>query len=171
MNNNNNNNSIILFIANMLNHCYFQYNTQEHCSKYDGSVLYVFIKLCGWSVHTVSIVKHIQYSLATGNSPRNYKAVIELENIYIINTYITVPWKWNRFVWCCRLVLLSRHAQPNFYLPCPFTFIFSKFSPYSLTALVLANAASCVGLQNKIDHPAHSHKQFKQVVMVRACRI
>ena len=76
----NNNNSII---ANMLNHCYFQYNTQEHCSKYVGSVLYVFIKLCGWSVHTVSIVKHIQYSLSTGNSPRNYKAVIELENIYI----------------------------------------------------------------------------------------
>ena len=35
----------------------------------------------------------------------------------------------------------------------PFTFIFSKSSPYSSTALVLAEAVS---LRNKIGHPVHS---------------
>ena len=39
-----------------------------------------------------------------------------------------------------------------------------------LTALVLANSVK-VGLWNKIDHPADSHKQFKQVPMVSAYRL
>ena len=51
-------------------------------------------------------------------------------------------------------------------LPGPFTFIFSKSSPYFLTAFVLANAVFCVGLRNKINHLAHSHKRFKQVYML-----
>ena len=34
---------------------------------------------------------------------------------------------------------------PNFYLPGPFTYIFSRSSPYLLIALVLANAVSRVG--------------------------
>ena len=42
----------------------------------------------------------------------------------------------------------------NFYLPGPFTVIFSKSSPYFLTALVLANTVFRVGPRFKINHPA-----------------
>ena len=49
-------------------------------------------------------------------------------------------------------------------------FFFKPF-PYFLTALILADTVSCVGLWNKKGHPAHSHKQFKYVPVVSAYRI
>ena len=56
----------------------------------------------------------------------------------------------------------------NFYLPGPFTFFFAP--PYVRLTLVfllfncvLANAVFRAEPQNKIGHPAHSHKRFKQV--------
>ena len=58
---------------------------------------------------------------------------------------------------------------PNFILPGPSTFIFfPKSSLYFLT--VIANAVFRVGPRNKIGHPAHSHKRFKQVSAVSAYR-
>ena len=35
------------------------------------------------------------------------------------------------------------------------------WAPYILTVLVLANAVSCVGLQNKTGHPAYSQRWFQ----------
>ena len=86
----------------------------------------------------------------------------------------------NALVYTCRGVIGSTscccfHRQPrklpNSFLVsnCPVV-IFSKSSPYFLTALVWLTI-SCVDLRNKIGHPAHNHKQSKQVPMVTACRI
>ena len=41
-----------------------------------------------------------------------------------------------------------------FYPSCPFTCIFSKSSPDFFHVLAVADTGSCVGLQNKIGHPA-----------------
>ena len=41
-----------------------------------------------------------------------------------------------------------------FYPSSPFTCMFSKTSPDFFPALAVANTGSCVGLQNKIVHPA-----------------
>ena len=68
------------------------------------------------------------------------------------------------------------HASPtagNFFLALISTFLvhspsFSKSSPYFLYILVLANAISHVGPRNKIGHPAHSHKLFKQDPLMAA---
>ena len=43
---------------------------------------------------------------------------------------------------------------PNFYIPGPFTFIFSKSSPYFLTVLVLVSVVSPMGMWNKIGQTA-----------------
>ena len=65
------------------------------------------------------------------------------------------------FVHCQECLLCS-----NVYHPGPFTFISPRSSPYFSTALVWANAVSRVGLRNKIGHIAHSHKRFKQVLVI-----
>ena len=65
--------------------------------------------------------------------------------------------------------------QPNAFLPCPdfyplgpFMFIFFEPSPYFLTVLVLANAASRFSPRNKIGHPAHGNKRYEQVLVESA---
>ena len=76
---------------------------------------------------------------------------------------------------------ITTHVSPtarNFFLVLISAFLFhsplgvfqSHSSPFSF-ALVLANAVSCVGPWNEIGHPAHSHKQFRQVCMMSACRM
>ena len=77
---------------------------------------------------------------------------------------------------------ITIHVSPtarNFFLVLISTFLFHSPSFFSLQshsslfnfALVLAYAVSCVGPGNEISHPAHSHKQFRQVCMVSACRM
>ena len=44
----------------------------------------------------------------------------------------------------------------TFYPSGPFTCIFSKTSPQMFLVLAVVNTGSCVGPQNKIDHPAVS---------------
>ena len=64
---------------------------------------------------------------------------------------------------------IAMHAMPtaknffpaDFYLPSPFTFIFSSISP----KVFLCNAGSWVGPQNKIGHPAHCYRWLMKVPM------
>ena len=60
-----------------------------------------------------------------------------------------------------------------FYLPGPFTFVFLffKLSLYFLSALVLVNTVSHIGLKNKIDHPALRYNLFMQILVLHACGI
>ena len=53
---------------------------------------------------------------------------------------------------------------PNFYLPGPYTVVFSMSSPNFFGA----NAVSRAVLRSKIGHPAHSHTRFKQVSVMSA---
>ena len=66
---------------------------------------------------------------------------------------------------------LVTHCQE--FLPCPdfdlrsaFTFIFPN--PLTTFYCVIANKVSRAGQQNKIGNLAHSHKRFKQVLVVSA---
>ena len=40
---------------------------------------------------------------------------------------------------------------------------FSKTTSEFFSVLAVANTGSCVGLQNKIGHPAHRYRQWRQV--------
>ena len=48
---------------------------------------------------------------------------------------------------------------------------FSKTSPEFFPVLAVANTGSCVGLQNKIGHPAFRYTQLMQVPVFSACEI
>ena len=55
----------------------------------------------------------------------------------------------------------------NFYLPCPFTFIFFQNLSRLFPVLAVANAGFCVGSQNKLGHPARRNKQLVPVMSAR----
>ena len=63
------------------------------------------------------------------------------------------PWSRSEYSQACFTHCQEFLPCPNFYLPGPFTIIFSKSCPYCLTVLVLANTASHLGHQNKIESP------------------
>ena len=65
----------------------------------------------------------------------------------------------------------ARCHEPPLVLPVHSPLLLSKSSPCYFTALVLANAVSCVGPPNKIGHSAHNCKWFKPIPKVSAYRI
>ena len=59
----------------------------------------------------------------------------------------------------------------NFYPFGPFTCIFFQNLSRVFLVFAVANTHSCVGLQKKIGHPAHHHRQLMQVPVLSACGI
>ena len=55
-----------------------------------------------------------------------------------------------------------------FYPSGPLTCIFPKNFSRVFPVLAVANTVSCVGLQNKIGHPAHRYRQLMQVPVLSA---
>ena len=60
-------------------------------------------------------------------------------------------WSRSEYSHACFAQCQEFNPCPDFYRPSPFTFTFSKSSPYFLTALDLANAVFRVGLRYKMD--------------------